>query len=101
MSWLLKILASQGLRTGLALACKLIQIVETSIRSIIATGKITEETRTRLTAALVALTTVGDFVYRLAELFGAPVDVRAMSADGSEAEEIHAVNKLREIVNKL
>ena len=71
-SWLIKLLASEALKLGVAYAHRAIVLATDAINGVISSGNINEDLQQRLIQVARALVAVGKLVARLAAYIGAP-----------------------------
>ena len=87
--FLLKFLAGQSLRLGLAYALQAVNASIAALRGVLDHGSISDEARRRIEVILEALTAIRDFLSKVASLIGSPV----LGQSSSDLEE--AARKLR------
>jgi hypothetical protein len=75
MNWILKLVASAAIKSGISTTHAILLIAINAIVGVLMGGNISDDYRARLEAVKKALQAVMDFVARLAELMGAPVSV--------------------------
>lgn len=85
MNWILKIVASQGLKLGVAYALQIINGVIASMRGVLDYGNVSDDARAKISAVMSALAAVSDFLAKVANLIGAPMTPKAATEDISDA----------------
>ena len=93
MNWMLKIIASQSIKLGVALALRIIITVIAALRGVLNDGAINDDARKAIGAAINVLVSVRDFVSRLAEIIGAPTLPQA-SLDSAAMDAADQLNKI-------
>ena len=81
MNWMLKIVASQGIKLGVSYALRIIIVTIAALRGVLNDGAINDDARASIVNVVKVLLSVRDFVSKLAEIIGAPSIPQAVSGD--------------------
>lgn len=100
MNWLLKIIASQSLKMGIAFALETIGAVVAALRGVLDYGQVSDDVRRKIGVVLAALTTVRDFLVKVSVLIGAPVGVVPATLEVDRKLE-EAMSRLRQVTDSL
>ena len=73
MNWMLKIVASATLKTGVAYAAQIAATALAALKAVLNAGTISDDARKSLSAVTVVLAAVSDFLGKLSAIIGAPV----------------------------
>ena len=100
MNWLMKIVASQGMKLGVAYALQVVAGVLAALRGVLDYGQVSDDVRRKIGVVLAALTTVRDFLLKVSVLIGAPVGVVPSTLDVDRKLE-EAMSRLRQVTDAL
>lgn len=95
MNWILKLVASATLKTGIAYAIKATRNVYIAIEAILNAGNLSDEARRTLAAIYATIGVVHDFLRAVGGLVGAPAEPTTSAHVETQLED--ATAKLRRI----
>lgn len=94
-SWLIKALASQGLKLGVAYALRAVVLATDAINGVIEAGNISEQINENLLKVARALVAVSKLIEKVSDFVGAPVLGGELRAASDQLED--ATDKLNRI----
>ena len=101
MNWMLRLIASPALKSGVAIALRVLVITQNALRGVLANDSISDAARKNIETALQAISAVYDFIFKLANLFGiAAYDVVA-GVSSVSANDMRYVDSLKDITKRL
>ena len=87
MNWIMKLVASQGIKLGVSYALRIIIITTAALRGVLDNGAINDEARAAIMNVVRVLISVRDFMNRLADIIGAPDLPKASLDDLKDAAD--------------
>lgn len=98
-SWILKLFSGTNIKLGVAYALRVVGTTLAALNAITNSAFLADETRRQLSAIVVVLAAVQDFMQRLAEIIGAPALPLASSEFIADAEA--AAKMLNKVTDSL
>lgn len=101
MKFIFSLLASPALKQGFVVALRVISLIESALRGVLANDQISDVARRNIESALVAVVAVKEFMVKVGSLFGvAAYDVVA-GVSSLELADTQYVETLRDLTRRL
>ena len=101
MSWILRILASPALRSGIVVALRVLAIAEDALRGVLSNDQISDAARKNIEGAVSAVTAVREFLMKVGNLFGVSSHDVVAGVKGFDLSSTHYIDSLRDITKRL
>ena len=101
MSWILRILASPALRSGIVVALRVLAIAEDALRGVLSNDQISDAARKNIESAVSAVTAVREFLMKVGNLFGVSSHDVVAGVKGLDLSSTHYIDSLRDITKRL